>query len=72
MEGFDLSTKYNLPMTKYEAQLVKQAESGTDEESSKAMKRLRKINPTYHWCWDWDGMVIADDHMEYICCTCKK
>lgn len=60
-------------MSNKEKRLAKIAEmSKCDYRASKAMKLLReKFNPTYHWCWDWDGMVIADTHKEYECCTCR-
>jgi hypothetical protein len=48
------------------------AENSSDEVISKnAMLELRKVNATYHWCPDWDYMVICDDQIEINGCTCQ-
>ncbi len=48
------------------------AERDKDEsKASRAMEILRKADPSYHWCDDWDGMVICDKDEEFKCCTCK-
>lgn len=53
--------------------LVRVAENSRDEKASKeAMKKLREINPTYHWCAEWDSMVICDKDKEFECCLCFK
>lgn len=46
------------------------AENGPEEKANEAMKKLKEINKTYHWCPDWDDMVICDEHKEIECCLC--
>jgi len=24
----------------------------------------------WHFCWDWDGLLIHKDHPEFECCVC--
>lgn len=57
---------------KEEARLARIAERGTDEESREAIDKLKKIDPTYHFCMDWDDMVICCQDLEYRCCNCHK
>lgn len=52
--------------------LIRIAENGDSLSSKAAMRFLRRINKTYHWCPDWDYMVICDKSSEYDCCLCKK
>lgn len=60
-------------MTDQEIQKLRRiAEMGEDEKSKEAMKKLREINPTYHWCDEWDGMVIGDKDKEFDVCLCFK
>lgn len=59
-------------MTPEQKVLIKTAERGTDEESAEAMKKLREINQTYHWCHEWDGAVICDADEEFKACLCFK
>lgn len=57
-------------MTKQE--LIRIAERGPlVEDQIFAMNGLRKINATYHYCPDWDYMVICNDDPEHQACTCK-
>jgi len=51
--------------------LIAMAEKGTDEEAKWAMVKLREINPSYHWCFEWDEMVICDTDIEFECCICN-
>lgn len=44
--------------------------SKSDVRANKAMKLLRQIDLTYHWCYDWDGLAICGSDMEATCCTC--
>jgi hypothetical protein len=47
------------------------AENTLNEEDAKsAMVILMNLNPTYHWCGDWDEAVICDKSNEWGCCTC--
>lgn len=47
------------------------AENTLDENESKAaMLKLRGLNKTYHWCAEWDYMVICDQHNEWKSCLC--
>lgn len=48
------------------------AEMDNGGTSKEAMKKLREINPTYHWCYEWDGMVICDKDKEFEACLCFK
>ena len=50
------------------------AENHTDDERSyEAMSFLREeVNPTYHWCPDWDYMVICDTDSEWEACGCVR
>ncbi len=42
-----------------------------DSVANRAMKILRKrYNKTYHWCYEWDGLVINSSHAEASCCLC--
>lgn len=50
--------------------LKKIAEIGGNEESFEAMSSLKKINPTYHYCPEWDYAVICDTDPEWGCCIC--
>lgn len=49
------------------------AENTTNEAESKtAMLKLRNtFNATYHWCPDWDYMVICDEDKEIEGCSCE-
>lgn len=63
----------NLQPFKEKQRLLKIAETSDDEIEMKiAMAKLRKINPTYHWCPDWDFMVICDTDYEAKSCLCKN
>jgi len=46
--------------------------SKLDAEAVDAMEQLRTINISYHWCPDWDYMVICDTHHEWESCTCLR
>lgn len=46
--------------------------SKNGKASSEAMAKLQQINSTYHWCIEWDGMVICDKHPEFDVCLCFK
>jgi len=59
-------------MTVKEIKLGHTATFGNDEDANAAMDELRQLNPTYHWCPDWDYMAICDKDKEYDCCTCEK
>jgi hypothetical protein len=48
------------------------AENSTDDKAMVAMTELRAINPSYHWCPDWDYMVICDTDSEWDTCTCTR
>lgn len=37
----------------------------------KAMIKLREIDPTYHWCPNWDYMVLCASDPEAEGCTCE-
>ena len=26
----------------------------------------------YHYCWDWDGLFVAPDSDELLCCSCHS
>lgn len=42
------------------------------EYANSAMQQLKKdFNKTYHWCPDWDYMVICNDDKESDGCTCE-
>lgn len=58
--------------TKEITKLEHTATFGPDEEAKNAMKVLRKLNKTYHWCAEWDYLVICDKDREFECCTCFK
>lgn len=47
-------------------------QSGVIDDAHLAMKMLRSINVTYHWCPDWDDAVICNKHNEFESCTCSK
>ena len=52
--------------------LAKIAENDKDEDTANsAMRQLRKVNSTYHWCPDWDFMVICNEDREHECCNCS-
>lgn len=59
-------------ITTEERRLIRIAECGTDEESKEAFKQLKYLNSTYHFCDEWDGMVICDKSSEWDCCLCFK
>ena len=42
-----------------------------DAVALESMDALRELNPTYHWCDSWDGLVICDEDPEYKWCNCK-
>lgn len=42
------------------------------EIAKEALRKLREINPTYHWCQEWDYLVICDKDREYESCSCIK
>lgn len=44
--------------------------SKCDARASRAMKLLHKVDLTYHWCFDWDELVICANDREASCCTC--
>lgn len=45
--------------------------SKNDDEAKQAMRILRVcVNHTYHWCPDWDDMVICNRHHAWKACTC--
>lgn len=46
--------------------------SKNEKEVLEAMEKLRAINPTYHFCPDWDYMVFCDKDPEASGCNCKK
>jgi hypothetical protein len=50
--------------------LKRTAEIGGNEESFEAMTSLKKLNPTYHYCAEWDYAVICDIDPEWSCCIC--
>jgi hypothetical protein len=53
--------------------LVRIAERDPDPVAAYgAMQMLRQVNPTYHWCYEWDEMVICDKDPEYDSCICSK
>jgi len=63
----------NLEPFKNKQRLLKIAELSKDEEEMKAaMAKLRAMNPSYHWCPDWDFMVICDTDVEAKGCLCKS
>lgn len=41
-------------------------------ESHIAFLALKKINPTYHFCVEWDGALICDKDTEYEACLCSR
>lgn len=52
-------------------ELIQIATFGDDEEANKAMAELRKINPSYHWCPEWDYLAICDQDFEFKYCVCE-
>lgn len=31
-----------------------------------------ELDAGWHWCWDWDGLLVGPDMtMEMSCCTCE-
>ena len=44
-----------------------------DKVANRAMRILRsRYNETYHWCPEWDYLVINETHLEANCCLCSK
>ena len=41
-----------------------------DEYANKAMRLLKKIDPTYHWCQEFDDLVICSSDDEAKFCNC--
>ena len=51
--------------------LEKIAETHPDDTVANAvMDKLREVNNTYHFCMDFDGMVICDKDEEWKVCYC--
>lgn len=42
----------------------------SNEKANEAMGKLRKIDKTYHWCAEWDDLVICSSDIEANHCTC--
>lgn len=58
---------------KYETPLARAAETSSNEDlANRCMAKLRELNHTYHWCVEWDYMVICDKDKEYELCICEK
>ena len=55
-----------------EQELIKIAQqSGDQDAANKAMAQLKKFwNPSYHWCDEWDDLVICNTDLEFKACTC--
>lgn len=57
--------------SKEEMQLIKQSERAVGNTAASAIIELKKkFNKTYHWCSEWDYMVICDSDKEFDCCNC--
>jgi len=41
-----------------------------DTKANEAMRRLREVNQSYHWCCEWDGLAICDEDEEFEVCSC--
>ncbi len=39
-------------------------------ESIRAMLTPEECNQGYHFCNDWDGLLVGPDDKELECCTC--
>lgn len=51
--------------------LVKTATNHNDDEvAGIAMTKLQELNPTYHWCYEWDSLAICDKDPEWEACNC--
>ena len=37
-----------------------------------AMLTSQEIEEGWHFCWDWDGLLIHKDDPEAESCTCRK
>ena len=61
-------------MTRKEiTKLVNIATFDTNDDVAKAaMKQLKSINKSYHWCEEWDYLVMCDEDPEYASCMCNK
>lgn len=58
--------------TKKEIELIKQAEIGVGKNANLAMVKLRQeFDKSYHYCEEWDFMVICDKDREFDCCMCN-
>ncbi|HET9136754.1 MAG TPA: hypothetical protein VFO76_08955 [Candidatus Kapabacteria bacterium] len=41
------------------------------EQEGKIPQALREIDPTYHFCPEWDEMLICSKDKEFECCLCE-
>ena len=41
-------------------------------ERIRAFKQLVELNPTYHYCYEWDELLISDKDPEFSVCMCFK
>ena len=41
-----------------------------EEEARAAMRKLREMNDTWHWCEEWDGLAICNETQEFDFCCC--
>jgi len=33
---------------------------------------LQEYEEGWHFCWDWDGLLIHKDDVEFSCCSCQS
>jgi len=55
-----------------QAELIHAVDHPDDDIAHAAMKKLRKINPTWHFCCEWDFLAICDNDIEWECCNCYE
>ena len=71
----DIKTQIDLwvlPVKDVANMLQKIAETHNDvSESLRALARLKELNRTYHFCFEWDGMCISSDDPEWDMCSCR-
>jgi hypothetical protein len=36
------------------------------------LKLTAEEKQRWHFCWDWDGLLIEADSPEFSCCTCAQ
>ena len=32
----------------------------------------KEVDEGWHFCWDWDGLLIHTSDLEYDCCSCPN